>query len=49
MNCLYLLKEYILYCDAIEQVLRRRDAMQAQRDHALEELERKKEEKNNVI
>ncbi|XP_077969760.1 sorting nexin-30-like isoform X3 [Styela clava] len=42
------LKEYMLYCDGIEQVFKRRDVMQNQRDKCHEELKRKREEKDNL-
>ncbi|XP_033737677.1 sorting nexin-30-like [Pecten maximus] len=42
------LKEYTLYCDAIKAVLRRRDAIQMEYDMTIEELSKKKDEREQV-
>lgn len=42
------LKEYILYTDAIKAVLRRRDAIQMEYETTIDELNRKKDERENV-
>ncbi len=41
-------KEYILYTDCIKAVLRRRDAMQMEYDMIVEELNKKKDEREHV-
>ena len=43
------MREYILYCEAVRAVLRRRDAIQMEYEMTLEELKRKKAEKDQVI
>ncbi|XP_074640780.1 sorting nexin-30-like [Tubulanus polymorphus] len=42
------IKEYILYSDAIKAVLRRRDAIQMEYELTIEELNRKKDERDHV-
>ncbi|KAJ8306509.1 hypothetical protein KUTeg_017054, partial [Tegillarca granosa] len=42
------LKEYVLYCEAIKAVLRKRDAIQSEYDLTIEELNKKKDEKESV-
>lgn len=42
------LKEYILYTDAIKAVLRRRDAIQSQYEMTLDELNKKKDEREQL-
>ena len=43
------MREYILYCEAVRAVLRRRDAIQMEYEMTLEELKRKKAEKDQVM
>nr|XP_026691239.1 sorting nexin-7-like isoform X1 [Ciona intestinalis] len=42
------LREYVLYCDVVKQVLRRRDNFQLQHDKVVAELQRKQDEKENL-
>ncbi|CAL1548533.1 unnamed protein product [Lymnaea stagnalis] len=42
------LKEYLLYSECIKTVLRRRDAIQNQYDMVVEELSKRKDEKENI-